>query len=62
MPRGSIFEQYLHSGSTLTVELYRYAMSRGDNETAFGIAAVLIVIVVSLNLLTRFIAGRLKQT
>jgi len=61
MPKGSIFDQLSGSGSTLSVELYRYAYSRGDNETAFGIAAVLIIIVILLNLLTRFIAGRLSR-
>jgi len=62
MPKGSIFDQMLNSGSTLSVELYRYAYSRGDNETAFGIAAVLVIIVIILNLLTRFIAGRLNRS
>ncbi|MDR1272135.1 MAG: phosphate ABC transporter permease PstA [Clostridiales Family XIII bacterium] len=61
MPRGNLFEQMSHSGSTLSVELYRYAMSRGDNKTAFGIAAILIIIVIALNLLTRFLAGRLNR-
>jgi len=61
MPKGSLWSQLSSSGSTLSVELYRYAYSRGDNETAFGIAAVLIVIVILLNLLTRFIAGRLNR-
>ena len=61
MPKGSIFDQLSGSGSTLSVELYRYAYSRGENETAFGIAAVLIVIVILLNFLMRFIAGRLNR-
>ena len=61
MPKGSILDQLSGSGSTLSVELYRYAYSRCDNETAFGIAAVLIMIVIILNLLTRFIAGRLDK-
>ena len=62
MPKGSIFSQLSGAGSTLSVELYRYAYSRGDNETAFGIAAVLIIIVIILNTLTRYIAGRLQKT
>lgn len=61
MPRGSVFSQLAGSGSTLSVELYRYAYSRGENEIAFGIAAVLIIIVIFLNLLTRVIARRLNQ-
>ena len=61
MPKGGLLSQLGSSGSTLSVELYRYAYSRGDNETAFGIASVLIIIVISLNLLTRFIAGKLDK-
>jgi len=61
MPRGNLLQQFSGSGSTLSVELYRYAASRGDNNTAFGIAAVLIVIVIVLNLLTRLIAGRFTK-
>jgi phosphate transport system permease protein len=62
MPRGSLWDQLSHSGSTLSVELYRYAMSRGDNQSAFAIAAVLLIIVVTLNLLTRFTAWRLNKS
>jgi len=61
VPKGSLFEQLGRSGSTLSVELYRYAYSRGESEIAFGIAAVLLIIVISLNLLTRYIAGRLNR-
>jgi len=61
MPRGSLFQQLSGSGSTLSVELYRYAYSRGDNDTAFGIAAVLMMIVIVLNVLTRTVAGRLNR-
>ncbi|MDR2751702.1 MAG: ABC transporter permease subunit, partial [Clostridiales bacterium] len=61
MPRGTVFNQMAASGSTLSVELYRYAYSRGDNSTAFGIAAVLIIISGALNLTVRFMAGRLGK-
>jgi phosphate transport system permease protein len=61
MPKGGLVDQLAGSGSTLSVELYRYAYSRGDNETAFGIAAVLIIIVIALNILTRMIARRLSR-
>jgi phosphate transport system permease protein len=61
MPKGSIFDQMGSSGSTLSVELYRYAYSRGDYQTAFGIAAILVIIVIILNILTRFIAFRLER-
>ncbi len=61
MPKGNFINQITSSGSTLSVELYRYAYSRGDSDTAFGIAAVLLIIVILLNLLTRGIARRLKK-
>jgi phosphate transport system permease protein len=61
LPKGTLLEQLSSSGSTLSVELYRYATSRGDNETAFGIAAVLIILVITLNLLIRLIAWRLDN-
>jgi len=61
MPRGGLFSQLAESGSTLSVELYRYAYSRGDNETAFGIAAVLMIIVMALNVLTRTVGRRFSQ-
>ena len=59
MPKGNLINQLLNSGATLTVQLYDYSINRADNGTAFGIAAVLIIIVILLNLLTRFIVGRL---
>ena len=49
------------SGATLTVELYQYAANRGDNETAFGIAFVLLVIVLVMNMLTKFLAKIVKK-
>lgn len=60
--------QWLHkigeSGGTLSVQLY-LSMSKGQYETAFGIAAVLLVIVLGINLLTKLLtrglnAGRKK--
>ena len=53
MPRGNFFGQIMGSGATLSVELYRYAYSRGDNETGFAIAAILLLIVVILNVSIR---------
>lgn len=61
MPRGNIFEQFMGSGATLSVELYRYAYSRGLNDVGFGIAAVLLIIVLILNFTTRFISRRLEK-
>ena len=61
MPRGNFFEQLMGSGATLSVELYRYAYSRGLNDVGFGIAAVLLIIVLILNLTTRLISRKLEK-
>ena len=58
---GGLWTQLTSPGASLSVNLYRYSYLRGDNDTAFGIAAVLLIIVILLNLLTRFIAGRLDR-
>ncbi|GHS87064.1 phosphate transport system permease protein PstA [Synergistales bacterium] len=60
LPKGSFFEQIKNSGSTLAVELYRYAYSRGENEVGFAIAALLLIIVIGLNLSVKLIGKRLK--
>ena len=52
----NLFGHALQSGSTLTVELYQYAANRGDNDTAFGIAVVLIAVVLAVNLSTKLIS------
>ena len=56
----NIFGHILRSGSTLTVELYQYAANRGDNNTAFGIALVLVVIVLLINLATKLVSKKLQ--
>lgn len=61
MPRGNLGQQLMGSGATLSVELYRYAYSRGLNDVGFGIAAVLFIIVLILNMITRFISYRLAK-
>lgn len=59
LPKG-LFEHATASGATLSVQLYQYA-GRGQNEVSFAIAAVLILIVFVINLLTRVIEKRLKK-
>lgn len=54
------FSHQMESGATLTVQLYQY-MLRGDNERAYAIAAVLLLLVLGINLLTRLVAGRLQN-
>ncbi|MDR0883552.1 MAG: phosphate ABC transporter permease PstA [Oscillospiraceae bacterium] len=61
LPRGSFFQQIQSSGSTLAVELYRYAYSRGENEVGFAIAALLLIIVIGLNLAVKLIGKRINR-
>lgn len=63
------FEQLLkkptQSGGTLTIQMYLSATSEGDFDTAFGIAVVLLVIVLLINIgtkaLTRHFDGSRKD-
>ncbi len=59
LPKAGIglFKKILEPGGTLTIELY-LQMSKGQYETAFGIACVLLVIVLFINFLTKFLAGK----
>jgi len=50
-----------HAGSTLTVSLYMYAKERGDFETAFAIAAILLILTLIINLSAKFAAKKLKK-
>ncbi len=52
-------QKALDPGGTLTIELY-LQMHKGKYDTAFGIACVLIVIVLVINLLTKLAAEKLK--
>lgn len=53
-----MLRKFTESSGTLTIELY-LQMNKGKYEVAFAIACVLIVIVLGINLLTKFLAGRL---
>ncbi|MDD6211930.1 MAG: phosphate ABC transporter permease PstA [Clostridiales bacterium] len=48
----------LQSGGTMTIQLY-LSMQHGDYTTAFGIAVVLLIIVLGINFLTKYLAGKL---
>jgi phosphate transport system permease protein len=61
MPKGNAFDLIMGSGATLSVELYRYAYTRGDNDVGFAIAAMLLIIVIGLNLSIKFLAGKLNR-
>lgn len=45
-----LLQKPMQSGGTLTIQMYLSATSEGDFDTAFGIAVVLIVIVLAINL------------
>lgn len=60
LPKGflGIFDKIFQSGGTLTIQLYLSATSEGDFESAFGIAVVLLVIVLLINLTTKVLTKR----
>lgn len=60
LPKGflGIFEKLFQSGGTLTIQLYLSATSEGDFDSAFGIAVVLLVIVLLINLATKALTKR----
>ncbi len=59
---GGIFSKIFHSGGTMTIQLYLSATSEGDFDTAFGIALVLLVIVLLINFGTKRLAARFDVT
>lgn len=50
-----------NAGSTLTVALYMYAKERGQFETAFAIAVILLMLTFLINMSAKATAGKLKQ-
>ena len=50
-----------NAGSTLTVSLYMYAKERGDFETAFAVAAVLLFISVIINVSVKIAKNKFKR-
>ena len=50
-------EKIFQSGGTLTIQLY-LSMSKGEYDVAYGIALVLLVIVLAINLITKFVAKK----
>lgn len=53
----SLFSHVMTSGGTLTIQLY-LSMSKADYTHAFGIALVLLVIVLGINALAKFAAAK----
>ena len=57
-----LLDKPFQSGGTLTVQMYLSATSEGDFETAFGIAVVLLVIVLGINLVTKALTKHFDVT
>lgn len=56
----SFFGKIFEPGGTLTIQLY-LSMSKGEYEIAFGIACVLLIIVLCINLFTKLLLGKDKK-
>lgn len=56
-----IFHGLTSSGATLTVALYVYAKEQGDFDTAFAIAAILMIMTLLINLLADFAGSYFKK-
>lgn len=56
-----VFHKIMESGGTLTIQLY-LSMSKAQYDATFGIAAVLLCIVLVINFLTKILAGKLDVT
>ena len=57
----SVFKAYTSNGATLSVLLYLRAFEDGDFASAWGIGAVLLVLVLAINLAARLAKTKLKQ-
>mgnify|MGYP002731818687 FL=1 len=57
----SLFGQLFESSGALTIQLY-LSMQKAKYDQAFGIAVVLLIIVLGINLLTRFLTNRFDVT
>ena len=56
-----LFHKILESGGTLTIQLY-LSMSKAQYDVAFGIAVVLLCVVLVINFLTKYLAKKLDVT
>lgn len=63
LPKSAIgyLSKIMESGGTLTIQLY-LSMSKGQYNIAFGIAVVLLLIVLVINMITKVLAGKLDVT
>lgn len=56
----NLFDKIFESGGTLTIQLY-LCMQKAQYEEAFGIALVLLVIVLGVNGLAKYLSGRFRR-
>lgn len=64
LPHGlaGLLAKPFQSGGTLTIQMYLSATSEGDFDTAFGIAFVLLVIALGINLMTKILTAKFDVT
>ena len=58
---GSLYKKLFESGGTRAIQLYLSATVEGDFETAFGIALILIIIVLLINLGAKAITNKIEK-
>lgn len=56
----NLFTHIFDSGGSLTIQLYRFT-SIGDNEPAFGIAFILIIVILIINMSIKFITKKFSK-
>ena len=57
----NLFGKLFESSGTLTIQLY-LSMQKAKYDQAFGIAVVLLIIVLGINILTRYLTGKFDVT
>ena len=58
---GNIIEAYTSNGASLSVLLYLRAFENGDFDSAWGIGAVLLILVLVINIAARLAKKHLRQ-
>lgn len=63
LPKGGmgLFDKLFESGGTLTIQLY-LSMTKAEYDVAFGIAVVLLMIVLAINFITKILAKKFDVT
>ena len=53
----AFFDKIFQSGGTMTIQMY-LSMQNGEYEIAFGIAVVLLILVLLINFLTHYLSSK----